>query len=378
MITIIKNILLIFLLNILLLSKSYSIETKATSAYVMDATSNKALYEKNSNLRYGPASMSKLMIIYMTFERLQNGSLKLDDELLVSRKAWKFGGSKMFVNIGDKVSVNDLLKGVIIQSGNDACIVLAEGLSGSEENMVDAINEKAKELGLLNSNFANVTGWPDKDHYMTARDIAHLSKLIIEVFPEYYYYFSLKSFTYNNIEQFNRNELINLEGYDGLKTGRTTQAGFGLVVSKVKGDQRIISVVNGLNSNKERVNETKKMVNWSFREFKNFHLFDNEDTVLNGKVWLGNKSTVPLITNENLYVTIRKSNIDKFQVKAVYNSPIEAPIKKGQKIGELIIFDGDEDIIKPLFAAQEINTISRFSRSFSIINYILFGVSSPK
>ena len=163
-----------------------------------------------------------------------------------------------------------------------------------------------------------------------------------------------------------------------MKTGRTTQAGFGLVVSKVKGDQRIISVVNGLNSNKERVNETKKMVNWSFREFKNFHLFDNEDTVLNGKVWLGNKSTVPLITNENLYVTIRKSNIDKFQVKAVYNSPIEAPIKKGQKIGELIIFDGVEDIIKPLFAAQEVNTISRFSRSFSIINYILFGVSSPK
>ena len=378
MIKIIKNILFIFLIYILLLSRSYSIETKATAVYVLDAYSNKVLYEKNSDLHYGPASMSKLMIIYITFERLQNGSLKLDDNFVVSKKAWKYGGSKMFVKLGDKVSIDDLLKGVIVQSGNDACIVLAEGISGSEENMLDEMADKVKELGLLNSNFANVTGWPHKNHYMSVRDIAHLSKLIIKHFPEYYYYFSIKKFSYNGIEQFNRNLLLNLEGYDGLKTGRTTQAGFGLVASAINDDRRIISVVNGLNSDKERINETKKMINWAFREFKNFHLFDNESTVVNGKVWLGNKSFIPLITNENLFITVSKKNLDKFQVKAIFDSPIEAPIKKGEKVGELIISNVGEDITKPLFAGESVNTISRFSRSISIINYLFFGVSSPK
>ena len=378
MIKIIKNILFIFLIYILLLSRSYSIETKATAIYVLDAYSNKVLYEKNSDLHYGPASMSKLMIIYITFERLQNGSLKLDDNFVVSKKAWKYGGSKMFVKLGDKVSIDDLLKGVIVQSGNDACIVLAEGISGSEENMLDEMADKVKELGLLNSNFANVTGWPHKNHYMSVRDIAHLSKLIIKHFPEYYYYFSIKKFSYNGIEQFNRNLLLNLEGYDGLKTGRTTQAGFSLVASAINDDRRIISVVNGLNSDEERINETKKMINWAFREFKNFHLFDNESTVVNGKVWLGNKSYIPLITNENLFITVSKKNLDKFQVKAIFDSPIEAPIKRGEKVGELIISNVGEDITKPLFAGESVNTISRFSRSISIINYLLFGVSSPK
>lgn len=378
MIKIIKNILFIFLIYILLLSRSYSIETKATAVYVLDAYSNKVLYEKNSDLHYGPASMSKLMIIYITFERLQNGSLKLDDNFVVSKKAWKYGGSKMFVKLGDKVSIDDLLKGVIVQSGNDACIVLAEGISGSEENMLDEMADKVKELGLLNSNFANVTGWPHKNHYMSVRDIAHLSKLIIKHFPEYYYYFSIKKFSYNGIEQFNRNLLLNLEGYDGLKTGRTTQAGFSLVASAINDDRRIISVVNGLNSDEERINETKKMINWAFREFKNFHLFDNESTVVNGKVWLGNKPFIPLITNENLFITVSKKNLDKFQVKAIFDSPIEAPIKKGEKVGELIISNVGEDITKPLFAGESVNTISRFSRSISIINYLLFGVSSAK
>jgi len=378
MIKIIKNILFIFLIYILLLSRSYSIETKATAVYVLDAYSNKVLYEKNSDLHYGPASMSKLMIIYITFERLQNGSLKLDDNFVVSKKAWKYGGSKMFVKLGDKVSIDDLLKGVIVQSGNDACIVLAEGISGSEENMLDEMADKVKELGLLNSNFANVTGWPHKNHYMSVRDIAHLSKLIIKHFPEYYYYFSIKKFSYNGIEQFNRNLLLNLEGYDGLKTGRTTQAGFSLVASAINDDRRIISVVNGLNSDEERINETKKMINWAFREFKNFHLFDNESTVVNGKVWLGNKSFIPLITNENLFITVSKKNLDKFQVKAIFDSPIEAPIKKGEKVGELIISNVGEDITKPLFAGESVNTISRFSRSISIINYLFFGVSSAK
>ena len=378
MIRSIKNILFIFLTYLLLVFKSYSIETIATSAYILDASSNTVLYEKNSNIPYGPASMSKLMIIYITFERLKNGSLKIDQNFLVSKKAWKYGGSKMFVNIGDNISVGDLLKGIIVQSGNDACIVLAEGLSGSASNMVDEMNDKAKELGLDNTHFTNTTGWPHIDHYMSARDIAHLAKNIIDRFPEYYYIFSMREFTYNNIKQLNRNLLLNNEIYDGLKTGRTTQAGFGLVASAIKNDRRIISVVNGLDSDRQRINETKKLVNWSYREFQNIHLYDNEDIIVKAKVWLGNKSFVPLITNEDLIITIKKSNLDKFKVKAVYNSPIESPIKKGAEIGELIIFNGEENIIKPLYAGENIKTINRLSRSFSIINYIFFGVSTPK
>ena len=376
MTTITKIILFVFLINILLISKSYSINTSATSAYILDSSSNTVLFEKNSDLTYGPASMSKLMLLYIVFERLQNRSISLEQEFLVSKKAWKFGGSKMFVNIGDKVSIMDLLKGVIVQSGNDACIVLAEGISGSEKNMVEEMNDKGQELGLSNSNFQNVTGWPHKDHYMSAKDIGNLAKAIIDRFPEYYQLFALTEFEYNDIKQFNRNELLNFDGFDGLKTGRTTQAGFGLVSSSIRNNRRIVSVVNGLNSNKARVNETKKLVNWGFREFRNFDLFGPEDTVIKAKVWLGNKPFAPLVTQENLIITIKSKNVDKLKIKAVYNGPLEVPIRKGDELGELIISDGEIEIIKPLFAYDDVKTINRFSRSFSIINYLLYGVSS--
>lgn len=373
-----RNILFLFLIHFLFISPVYSIESRAKAAYVEDAVSNTVLFEKNSHVPYGPASMSKLMLIYIVFENLQNGTLNLQQEFLVSKKAWKFGGSKMFVNFGDKVSIDDLLKGVVIQSGNDACIVLAEGMSGSEDNMVDEMNSKAMEMGLQNTNFTNVTGWPENDHYMSVRDIGHLSKLIIKRFPEYYYYFSLTEYTYNDIKQYNRNRLINIDGYDGLKTGRTTQAGFGLAASKIKNNRRIISVVNGLNSDRERINETKKLVNWGFREFKNIHLYDEEDAVVSAKVWLGKKSFVSLVVNNDLNVTIPRKNIGKFQVKAIYDSPIPAPIKKGDQLGKLIVFNGEFDITHPLFAGEDVKNINRLSRSFSIINYLFFGVGSTE
>ena len=372
----IKSFLTLIFFYFSIIFNVHSIDTKAISAFVLDASSNTILFEKNADIKQGPASMSKLMLTYIVFERLQNNTLKLDEEFLVSRKAWKFGGSKMFVNIGDMVQVEDLLKGVIVQSGNDACIVLAEGLSGSEENMVDEMNDKANELGLLNSNFHNVTGWPHEEHYMSLRDIGILSRLLILNFPEYYYMFSLNEYTYNDIQQFNRNKLLSIDGYDGLKTGRTTQSGYGIAATANRNNRRIISVVNGLNSDRERLNETKKLVNWSFREFINYDLYKSDDVIQYAKVWLGKKPLVPLMLNKDLSITIKKKNLNKFKVKLVYDSPILSPIKKGQKIAELQIIEGDSLKSEDLYAGEDVNKVSRFYRSFSIINYLLFGVSN--
>ena len=376
MISFFKNFFFFILIYLSLTLRIYAIETKADSAIILDVNSNTILFEKNADERQGPASMSKLMLIYMVFERLQNGTLTIDQELLVSKKAWKFGGSKMFVNIGEMVSVENLLKGIIVQSGNDACIVLAEGLSGTEENMVDEMNEKAVEIGLTNSNFQNVTGWPHEDHYMSLKDIAYLSKLIITNFFEYYYLFAINEFTYNNIKQFNRNKLISIDGFDGLKTGRTSQSGYGIVASAKRENRRIVSVVNGLNSEKERINETKKLVNWSFREFVNYDLYKSGDSIQFAKVWLGKESFVPLVLNEDLSVTIKKKNLDKFKIKLVYETPIVSPIKKGDKLAELQLIEGDNVKIKNVYAGKDIDKVSRFYRSFSIINYLLFGVSN--
>ena len=373
---ILKNFFLFLLIYFSLILKIYAIETKANSAIVIDANSDTILFEKNADFQQGPASMSKLMLVYIVLERLQNRTLTIDQEFLVSKKAWKFGGSKMFVNIGDMVSVEDLLKGVVIQSGNDACIVLAEGLSGSEENMVDEMNEKSVEMGLTNTNFQNVTGWPHENHYMSLKDIGHLSKLIIKHFPEYYYLFALNEFTYNDIQQFNRNKLVSSNGYDGLKTGRTSQSGYGIAASAIRDGRRIISVVNGLNSEKERINETKKLVNWSFRSFVNYNLYKAEDPIQFAKVWLGKESFVPLVLNEDLSVTIQKKNINQFKIKLVYETPIVSPIKKGDKLAQLHLIEGDEVKIKNIYSGKDIDKVSRFYRSFSIINYLLFGVSN--
>ena len=376
MIFLLKRFFLLIFIYFLVIIKIHAIETRAYSAVILDSNSNIILFEKNADAKQGPASMSKLMLTYIVFERLQNNTLSLDQEFLVSKKAWKYGGSKMFVNAGDMVSVNDLLKGIIIQSGNDACIVLAEGLSGSEENMVEEMNDKSIEIGLTGSNFTNVTGWPHQDHYMTLRDIAHLSKLIIEKFPEYYYLFSVNEFTYNDIRQFNRNRLISIDGYDGLKTGRTTQSGFGIAASSKRNNRRIISVVNGLNTDKERINETKKLVNWAFREFITLDLYKAGDTIQSAKVWLGKEPFVPLVLNDDLVITIKKKNIDKYKIKLVYETPIISPIKKGDKIAKLHLIEGDNTKTKDIYAGKNIDKISRFYRSFSIVNYLLFGVSN--
>jgi D-alanyl-D-alanine carboxypeptidase (penicillin-binding protein 5/6) len=253
---------LLLLLVILLPSVAKAFETKAKQAILVDLTTHTVLLDKNADERMPPSSMSKLMTTYMIFDGLRNGSLELSDKLRVSEKAWRKGGSKMFVELGKQIALEDLLRGIIIQSGNDACIVVAEHLAGSEEAFANMMNEKAKEIGLVGSNFVNATGWPDPEHYMTARDLYVLALHIMAEFPQYYPFYSEKSFTYHNIKQPNRNVLLHRNlGVDGMKTGHTQAAGYGIVVS-AKNDEgrRLLLVINGMESERERADEAARLI----------------------------------------------------------------------------------------------------------------------
>ncbi|MBV8653733.1 MAG: D-alanyl-D-alanine carboxypeptidase, partial [Alphaproteobacteria bacterium] len=251
-----------------------TIDTEARNAFIIDMKTGAVLLDKGADERIAPASMSKMMMYYTVFGYLKDGKAKLDDMLPVSEKAWRTQGSKMFVPLGGRVSIDDLLKGVIIQSGNDACIVLAEGLAGSEQAFVDQMNKKAQEIGLTGSHFANVDGLPDPEHYMTPRDLATLARHIIEDYPEYYKYESEKEFTYNGIKQGNRNPLLYKDlGADGLKTGHTDEAGYCLTGSAVRENHRIIMVLAGLPTMKSRITESERLIDWAFREFGGYTLF---------------------------------------------------------------------------------------------------------
>ena len=272
-----------------------ALDTPARNAYVIDLATNTVLLNKAADIPMPPASMSKLMTIFMVFDRLKKGSLNLDDTFLVSEKAWRKGGSKMFVKVGDRIKVSDLLRGIIIQSGNDACIVVAEGLAGSEDAFAEMMTRRAKEIGLTNSNFANATGWPHPKHYMSARDLAVLSERLVTDFPEHYKIFAEKTFTYSKIKQSNRNPLLYRDiGSDGLKTGHTEEAGYGLAASAVRGERRIVMVVNGLTSIRERSRESLRVMEWAFRTFKPYALFKKDDVITKADIWLGDAPSLSL------------------------------------------------------------------------------------
>ena len=274
-------------------------ETQATHAFVIEAETGTVLLDKAADERMPPASMSKIMTAYVVFDMLKQGRAKLDDELPVSERAWRLQGSKMFVPLGGRISIDDLLKGMIIQSGNDACLVLAEGLAGSEEAFVDLMNQKAKEIGLKDSHFANVDGLPNPDHWMTARDLATLSHRTIQDFPEYYHYYSEMEYEYNNIKQGNRNPLLYKGvGADGLKTGHTEEAGYSLTASVKRDDRRIILVLGGLPTMKARAQESERLIEWAFREFNDYKLFAAGDKVDDAEVWLGSDPKVPLTVGQ--------------------------------------------------------------------------------
>ncbi len=341
-------------------------QTSAKQAIIVDYKTGNVLFEKNADQKMPTSSMSKVMSMYVIFDALKKGNLSLDDEFVVSEKAWKKGGSKMFIEVGKKVKVEDLIRGVIIQSGNDATIALAEGLAGSEEMFANALNRKAKELGMDNSNFMNASGWPDENHYSTARDLAKLAKAMIEEFPEYYEFYSETEFTFNDIKQANRNPLLGAGiGADGLKTGHTDDGGYGLIGTGVNDDgRRVIMVLNGMESKKERREESIRLLQWGLNGFTNVVLFENKKTLDKAPVYLGQKSTVSLEAGDSVNILVSKINASDIEVELQYESPIKAPVKRGQKVGNILVkMPGVENPhIVPLLAAENIAELDWFMR----------------
>lgn len=357
-----------------------AIESKARNVILMDYDTGQALYAKEADKKIPPASMSKLMTVYILFEKLTDGSLSLDDTFTVSENAWRkggaaSGGSTMFLSIGDKVRVEDLLKGIIIQSGNDACIVAAENLSGSEEDFAEEMNKKARELGLNNSTFANATGLPHPDHRMSVEDLAKLARLLISRFPQYYHLFSQKEFVYHNIRQGNRNPLLySMPSADGLKTGHTEEAGYCLTASAKRGDRRLIGVMTGLNSNKERSEEADKIMNWGFREFDNYAIVKKDTKIASVPVWFGQKDTIDMIVPEDVIRTVQKNRRNEVKLTAVYDKPVKAPVKQGQQLGFIRAeIPGSEELEIPLVAAETVEKVGFWGRVSRNFKYLLFG-----
>jgi D-alanyl-D-alanine carboxypeptidase (penicillin-binding protein 5/6) len=340
------------------------VDTLARQAIMIDFDTGAVLLEKNVDERMPPASMSKLMTMYVVFEMLKTGRLRLDQMLPVSERAWRMGGSKMFVQIGSQVPVEALARGVIVQSGNDACIVLAEGISGSEQQFAELMNETARRIGLRASNFRNSTGWPDPEHRMTARDLATLARRIITDHPEYYRFYNERSFRWSDISQENRNPtLARVPGADGLKTGHTEEAGFGLTASAMRGGRRLILVVNGLPSMRARAEESERLLEWGFREFDNVTMFRAAETVEEAPVWLGDRPTVPLVAGRDLVLTLPRQWRRSLQARVRYEAPIPAPVAKGQELGRLVVSgQGVPEMQIPLYAGADVDRLGLLPR----------------
>ena len=356
-----------------------SVPTVAEYAYITDFNSGRILLDKAGEEPMKPASMAKIMTTYIAFERIADGSLSLDDTFIVSERAWKTGGSRMFLDPGSSVTIRDLLKGIIVQSGNDAAIVMAEGLSGSEDAFADEMNDKARELGMYNTIFRNATGWPDPELTTTAKDLNILSTALIknfptERFPELYPMFAIKNFTYNDIKQGNRNPLIYKdESADGLKTGHTEESGYGLVGSAKRGNQRIMLVLNGMKSKNERAQESRRLMDFMFREFKQYELFDENQQVDTANVWLGNKATINLLSSTDVHKVMSRKERRDLKVTLNWEDPVPAPITKGQQIGTITLtYDGKREDY-PLVSADEVKALGFFDRITEAVKYLVFG-----
>ena len=351
-------------------------QTVAKQAIVLDVNSGQILYEKDADTRMPTASMSKVMTAYVVSEALAKGEITKETQYAVSEKAWRMGGSKMFVELGAAIPVWDLIQGVVIQSGNDACVVLAEGLAGSEEAFVQRMNETAKKIGLENSSFNNATGWPDPNHYSTPRDLATLAISYMKNFPEEYALNSIQDFTYHGIKQGNRNPLLYVAGLgaDGVKTGHTEEAGYGLIGSAKQGDRRVVLVLSGMASMAERATESERVMRWAFDAFTGPTLFKAGETVTTAKVWQGQAPTVPLVAAEDVAYLMQRSAVRGMVVKAKFNSPIAAPIKAGQELGELeITAPGAAVKTVPLVAGADVAGLGPISRMGWTLRYLLNG-----
>ena len=340
---------------------AHAFDTSARAAYVIDQTTGTVLLSKEADQPLPPASMSKLMTLYVAFEALRDGRLTLSETLPVSEHAMSYGGSTMFLNTQDRVSVEDLLRGIIVLSGNDACVVIAEALSpdGTEAGFARYMTQRAKQMGMNNSNFANSNGWPAAGHMMSVHDLAVLANALITDFPEYYPLFAEEVFEFDGrapSNARNRNPLLRLDiGADGLKTGHTQEAGYGLVGSAKQGDRRVIFVLTGIDSTGQRAEEAEAVVNWSFRNFVERTVADAEAPIAEARLWMGEKKTVSLVPEGDLTVLFPVLGTQNVEAEVVYEGPINAPVSKGQQLAELVIKpEGLPEIRRPLVAAEDV------------------------
>ena len=374
-------LLFFFLLsfNFIWMKKSISqlldIKSPAKQVIIYDHEADEVLFEKNADQIMKPASMAKVMTAYIIFDKLKDQSLQMSDTFLVSNRAWRMGGSRSFLELNTNVSIKDLLLGLIVQSGNDAAVVLAEGVSGEEEAFAREMNRYAKILGMNNTYFTNATGWPHPDLKTTSRDLIILTRNIINNFPKLYELFNEKIFTYNNIKQSNRNPLLySMNGADGLKTGHTNESGYGLIGSVKKNNRRVSIVINGLNSKKKRTFESKRLFNIVFRETALLSLFNDKKSLAKANIWLGKQSQVKLVAEKAFKKIISPLELNKTKIKIQWQDPISAPIAKGDKVGNIFIdIPGKELIKQNIVSSQSIDTMSTFMKAKSILMYLLYG-----
>ena len=351
------------------------IGTLARHAFMVDPQTSTVLLFKDEDVPMAPSSMSKMMTVYILFEELAAGRLKLDTRFRVSERARNMGGSRMFLELGSEVSVEDLIKGIIVLSGNDACVVVAEALSGTEESFAERMTKRGREIGMTKTVFKNSSGWPAEGQYTTARDLAVLSWRTIDDYPKYYRYYSETNWTYNNIRQDNRNRLLKITpGTDGLKTGHTEEGGYGQATSAVRDGRRLILVVNGLNSMAERAQETSRLMEWGYRESTNTTVFRAGDTVVEAPVWLGAQDKVPLVVPRPVQVTAPSGQTVSPRVVARFEGPLAAPIVKGTKVGTAAVTLPDGRVLEyPLETGADVQRMGVIGRVTTMIQHYLFG-----
>ena len=356
-------------------SKILDIQTPAKQVIIYDHEVDEVLFEKNADQLMKPASMAKVMTSYIVFDRIKDKSLNMSDTFLVSDKAWRMGGSRSFLELNSNVTIKDLLLGLIVQSGNDAAVVLAEGVSGDEEAFAREMNRYAKTLGMKDTYFTNSTGWPHPDLQTTSRDLVMLTKRIIDDFPELYNLYKEKIFTYNKIKQSNRNPLLyTMNGADGLKTGHTNESGYGLIGSVKRNDRRVTIVINGLNSKKKRRFESKRLFNIVFRETTLLSLFSNQKSLVEADVWLGKKNKVNLIASKPFKKIISPFELNKTKIKLEWMNPISAPITKGSVLGKIYInIPGQQTFQEDLISSEDVAKMSSLIRVKSILKFLLYG-----
>jgi len=379
-----KQKIAIVLLSFLFLTKlSAEPKIQAPTAILMDYNSGKILFERDADHQIYPASMTKIMTAIIVFDLLKQEKIKLSDEVIISENAWrmsKSGYSSMFIMLNDKVSIEDLLRGIIVVSGNDACVALAEGIAGTETAFADMMNEKAEEIGLVNTNFTNSSGINDPDNYSTVRDIAIMSKYLIENYPIYYEYFKETEFTWDRtggdpIKQGNRNPLLYKRiGADGIKTGYLAVEKYSLASSIVGENRRLIAVGSGFVTKQARSDESARMFRWALRNTNTYEIAKKDVPKFEFKTWLGKENIVEGLLKEDIYVTIQKKEVKDLKVKLEYNGPIKAPIKEGQQIGNLILESPNEEVKKfPIYASKSVKKVNFFKSLFLSFNYMIWG-----